>query len=86
MKEYQMSGKSVKTIGVKAVFFTTDKISENEVYKIVKEIVESIDELKKASPALQNLKVTDMMQDSPIPFHKGAVKFFKEYKANKVVK
>lgn len=68
----------VPTFGVKACLLTTDTVPEAAVYAITKEVFENFQTFLTLHPALAGLKKEEMLKGMPIPFHKGALKYFKE--------
>jgi len=75
---YTLSAKKINTVGVKSIFFTSENLSEDEVYKITKAVFSNLKKLILSTPALQNLKAADMLKGLQIPIHKGALKYYKE--------
>ena len=70
--------KDVPTFGVKACLLTTTKVPEDIIYAVTKEVFENFDTFKKLHPAFSTIKKEEMVQGMPIPFHRGAIKYFKE--------
>ncbi|MCX5803761.1 MAG: TAXI family TRAP transporter solute-binding subunit [Proteobacteria bacterium] len=58
--------------------FTHDKVDANLIYKITKVIFEHRDELLAICPGLKEMTLQDAQKTIAIPFHAGAVKYFKE--------
>ena len=73
-----LNTKDIETIGVKATFVTSKKVSENIVYAITKEVFESIEEFKSLHPAYQVLTKQNMLEGLSAPIHKGALRYYKE--------
>lgn len=69
---------AVPTFGVKACLLTTDSIPDTVVYALTKEVFENFDTFLSLHPALAGLKKEEMLRGMPIPFHNGALKYFKE--------
>ena len=62
-----------------SAFVTSKNISEKTAYKIVKNIFDNYDTFIKLNPNLQNLKKDDFINKKiEVPFHKGAIKYYKE--------
>ncbi|WP_068312201.1 TAXI family TRAP transporter solute-binding subunit [Polycladidibacter hongkongensis] len=71
--------KDINTFGVGATIVTSDKVSDDVVYTVVKSVFENFDDFKKLHPAFANLKPEEMIKDSlTAPLHPGAVKYYKE--------
>ncbi|MDQ7784058.1 MAG: TAXI family TRAP transporter solute-binding subunit [Desulfomonilaceae bacterium] len=68
----------VPTFGVKACLVTTDKVSDEIVYAVTKELFENLDTFRKLHPALEDLDKEAMLTGVPVPIHPGALKYFKE--------
>lgn len=74
-------------VGVKAptqmlnydyVVWTNDKVSDENVYKVVKAIYDNEAELKESSPLWRSHFSRTMGKDHRVEYHPGAVKFYKE--------
>lgn len=53
--------------------------SPDAVYLILKAITDNLEELKPVHPWLQSWSLETMLDlNAPIPYHDGAIKFFKE--------
>jgi hypothetical protein len=68
----------VPTFGVKACLVSSDKVADEVVYAVTKELFENLDTLRKLHPALENLDKEAMLKGLPIPVHPGALKYYKE--------
>ncbi len=76
---YRGNPDDVKTFGVGATLVTSDKVSEDAVYWLVKSVFDSFDDFRKLHPAFANLKEEEMIRDGlSAPLHPGAVKYYKE--------
>ena len=73
-----VNDKDIPTIGVKATFITSKKVSPKIVYAITKEIFENFDQFKKLHPAYAVLTKENMLQGLTAPIHRGALKYYKE--------
>lgn len=65
------------TIYLSNMVIVNNNLSEELVYNILENIVVNIDKVKKSHGSTADLSIENMI-DSPIPFHPGALKFFKE--------
>ena len=76
---YKTSDADVTTFGVMATFVTSADTSEQDVYEVVRAVMENIDDFRNLHPAFKNLDPKQMMKDGlSAPLHPGAVKYYKE--------
>jgi TRAP transporter TAXI family solute receptor len=76
---YKTSDSEVTTFGVMATFVTSADTSEQDVYEVVRAVMENIEDFRKLHPAFANLDPKKMMSDGlSAPLHKGAVKYYRE--------
>lgn len=68
----------VTLFGVKALFVTGEDMPEEDVYKIVKAILDNIDAFHAIHPALATLTSEDFLTGLGAPLHPGAERAFKE--------
>lgn len=67
------------TIMAYNIFFTTnDKMPDDVVYNIVKMLHESKEDLVKGQPVFRGFDPKAMTQEIEVPWHPGAIKFYKE--------
>ncbi len=78
--------KDIPTIGVKATFITSRKVSPKIVYAITKEVFENFEEFKKLHPAYAVLTKENMLQGLTAPIHRGALKYYRESGLIKYIK
>jgi TRAP transporter TAXI family solute receptor len=57
---------------------TNAKVAEETVYRLVKMLHESPDDLKKITPVLNGFDAKRMAEQIDVPFHPGAIKFYTE--------
>jgi TRAP transporter TAXI family solute receptor len=60
------------------MMLTNSKVSEDLVYKVTKKIAESKDELKNSFGAFARAKSATMAPANAVPYHPGALKYYKE--------
>ena len=73
--------KDNKVIDVWNILVTSDKMSDDVAYKIVKTIMENKPELVAVHKEAENILLENQVQEkSPVPLHPGAVKYFEEAK------
>jgi len=68
----------VPTFGVRACLVSSDKVADEVVYAVTKELFENLDTFRKLHPALEHLDKEAMLKGGPIPVHPGALKYYKE--------
>ena len=73
----------VKTIGVPVVFVTTNTMDEKLVYAITKTLFEKKADLVAVHKEANKLTLKNATALSEVPFHPGAVKYYKEQGAVK---
>jgi TRAP transporter TAXI family solute receptor len=76
---YPKQDKPVKVIGYATHIVASCKLPEETVYKMTKAIIDNVSSLAATSKAMSNLTAKDMAVDVGVPFHPGAVKFYKEH-------
>jgi len=77
---YPKQDKDVQTIGTWTHLIARCDLPEDTVYKITRALVENIDGLGAVVSAVKGLTAKDMATDIGVPFHKGALKYYKEAK------
>ena len=76
---YRGNDADVATFGVGATFVSSDKVSEDVVYALVKSVFENIDDFKGLHPAFANLDPKEMASAGlSAPLHPGAEKYYRE--------
>ena len=75
---YKGNDVDTPTFGVKAVLVTSDDVSANAVYAIVKAILENFDEFKQLHPAYENITKESLLDGLSAPLHEGAKKYYQE--------
>jgi len=79
---YDGQTEDVATAAVPNFLVTRSDLSEDEVYAITKAIYDNLPELVAAHSAAKGIKLENAMKGSPVPFHPGAAKYFKEKGVN----
>ncbi len=69
---------TVPTIGIRTVLFTSKEQPEENVYRLVREVVTNFDLFRRQHPILQNLNPRDAARVNVIALHPGAARYFKE--------
>ena len=80
---YSKITKDVKTIGVPVIFATTEKMDEKLVYAITKNLFEKHADLVAVHKQARNITLKNAVNLADIPFHPGAVRYYKEKGAMK---
>lgn len=77
---YKGEPNAIKTFGSKAVLVTTTQTSDETAYQVTKAVYENFeDKLKKLIIVLGDLRKEDLVEgNSSVPFHNGALTYFKE--------
>lgn len=76
---YVGNPENVKTFGVKATFVSSEKVSEEMIYQVVKAVFDNFDAFKSLHPVFSTLDPTLMVHDgNTAPLHKGAERYFRE--------
>jgi uncharacterized protein len=76
-KEMYKTDEPVKTFYT-TIVVVSKKLGADLVYRINKEIFENIDKIKASHPSCKDFDLASAVQGLPIPYHPGAVKYFKE--------
>jgi TRAP transporter TAXI family solute receptor len=77
-KLYKGTDEPQPTFGVMATVVASADLPASTVYAIVKAVFDNFDDFKKLHPALANVTKEQMLEGNTVPFHPGAVKYFKE--------
>lgn len=75
---YKGTDSDVQTFGPRATLLASAKLSEEVAYEITKAVFSNLDEFKKLHPALADLTPANMLEGNSVPYHPGAVKYYKE--------
>jgi uncharacterized protein len=75
---YKGQPEEVKTIAVMAALIAHPKLSEDVVYNLTKALIENQPELASAHAKGKELTLQGAVKGVSIPFHPGAVKYYKE--------
>jgi TRAP transporter TAXI family solute receptor len=75
---YPKQDKDVQVIGYSTHIVAACDLPENTVYQMVKTMASNVDSMAAVVKAIDGIKPKDMAQDIGVPFHKGALKFYKE--------
>lgn len=76
---YKGTDQDVNTFGVFAMLVTSEDVSDDLVYEVVKTVFENFDRFKRLHPAFENLNEKDMTTKAlSAPLHNGAIRYYKE--------
>jgi TRAP transporter TAXI family solute receptor len=75
---YPKQDRDVPVIGYSTHIVAACDLPENTVYQMTKTMAANVDSMAAVVKAIDGIKPKDMALDIGVPFHKGAVKFYKE--------
>jgi TRAP transporter TAXI family solute receptor len=76
---YKDFNQSINTFGSADNLITSEEVSEEVVYHLVKAVFENFSAFKKENPAFNNLNIQQMIKGGlAAPLHAGAIKYYKE--------
>ncbi|MCG8486375.1 MAG: TAXI family TRAP transporter solute-binding subunit [Chromatiales bacterium] len=75
---YRGSDIDTPTFGVKATLVTAEHVDEEVVYQLVKTVFDNLDKFRQLHPAFAHLQAAAMLEGNTAPFHKGALRYYKE--------
>ncbi len=61
------------------LLITNDKVPDEFVYKVIDTLVKNKDELVTIQPALRELSANGLYKEYGMPYHPGALKYFKDH-------
>jgi len=77
---YDFIDEDITTFGSQVIIIANDRMTEEDVYKITKALVDNLDYLHQVHSNLKNLSVEKMAKGTGAPLHPGAEKYYKEAK------
>ena len=75
---YPAHDQPIATVGLAAVIFGTDDVSEEITYALVRAIAESQAYLDTVHPAFRSWEPKEMIVNAGVPYHKGAERYYRE--------
>jgi TRAP transporter TAXI family solute receptor len=75
---YKGQEQDVPTVGTPNGIYVDADLNEQLVYRIVKATFENIDKLRASHPSVKNFSVEMAPKGSLVPFHPGAIRYYKE--------
>ena len=77
-KEMYKTDEPIKTFYTANVAVVRRELETDVVYRITKGLFDNIATIRASHPSVKDLDLASMVQGMPIPYHPGAVKYFKE--------
>jgi TRAP transporter TAXI family solute receptor len=77
-KMYKGTENSQPSFGVLATVVASADLPEQTAYTITKAVFDNFDDFKKLHPAVANITKEQMLEGNTVPFHPGALKYFRE--------
>ena len=75
---YKGQTEPIPTLAYRGLIMTTDEMSEEDAYQIVKATYDYRDEWKDVHVVVKNMTLETAMEGMTIPLHPGAIKYYKE--------
>ena len=77
-KMYKGTDNAQPTFGVLATLVASADMPEQSAYTITKAVFDNFDDFRKLHPAIANITKESMLEGNTVPFHPGALKYFRE--------
>ncbi len=76
---YPDNAADVRTVAVRAVVVTSERVSDTTAYEITRAVFENFDAFRRLHPAFEALSAADMIHASGgAPVHAGAMRYYRE--------
>ena len=75
---YKGADQAQATFGVFATIVASADLAEATAYVVTKAVFDNFDEFKRSHPALANINKESMLVGNAVPFHPGAIRYFRE--------
>jgi len=75
---YKNVNYATPTVATSNLVLVDETLDEEIVYKITKSIFENIDKIRSSHPSAKDFSLDVATKGSTVPFHPGAIKYFKE--------
>jgi TRAP transporter TAXI family solute receptor len=75
---YKGSEAAQPTFGTMATVVVSEDMPEETAYAITRAVFDNFDDFRKLHPALAGLSKKDTLRGESVPFHPGAIRYFKE--------
>lgn len=77
-KMYRGTDNAQATFGVLATMVASADLPEQTAYIVTKALFDNFDDFKKLHPAVANITKEQMLEGNTVPFHPGALRYFRE--------
>jgi uncharacterized protein len=77
-KDMYKTDEPVNTFYTTIVLVVNKDLGKDLVYRITKELFNNIDKIKASHPSVKDFDLNSAVQGLPIPYHPGALQYFKE--------
>lgn len=77
-KMYKGTDNPQPSFGVLATVVASSDLPEQTAYTITKALFDNFDDFRKLHPAVANITKEQMLEGNTVPFHPGALKYFRE--------
>lgn len=77
-KTYEGQVAEVPTVAIQNFLVTRENLSVDTVYQMTKAIWSNLDALANAHAAAKAIKINEAVGNAPVPYHEGAIKYYKE--------
>ena len=77
-KMYKGTDNAQPTFGVVATMVASADLPEQTAYVVTKALFDNFEDFKKLHPAVANITKEQMLEANTVPFHPGALRYFKE--------
>jgi len=75
---YKGVDRDIRTVGTANVLLIDAALDDGLVYQITKAMFENIDKVRAGHPSAKAFSLEDATQGSTVPFHPGAIRYYKE--------
>ena len=77
-KMYKGTDTAQATFGVLATIVASADLPDQTAYVITKAVFDNLEDFKKLHPAVANITKEQMLEGNTVPFHPGALRYFRE--------
>lgn len=75
---YRGVDQDTPTFGVKAWVVSSEDVPESVIYSVVQQVFDNLEEFRKQNPAFYRLSPRKMLKPFEIPYHQGALKYYRQ--------
>ena len=76
-KMYRDAEQDVTTVGIKTWVVANNEMDDEVVYRLVKKVFDNMETLRQSNPALHHLSPRKMLKAIDVPYHRGAMKYYR---------